>query len=290
MRRNFDRYKRICRPLSRHINLRQCRIAIVGAVTVATLLSWPTLFIYGARTIHAGVNRTVYGTECAVNDGMHESVYPSIYVSLLFVLFFLSTIVLCVLYANIAVRIWHGQKLHTDTRTKSASLPDCRRLNARGAGVVVTTAATEHNNFFEELTRSLQLRGKKKDGGVSLVVMPTSSFRRRKKAAYSRKRTTFIMFLMTVTSVISYLPYVIVSILRLAIPQQMMYYNEISDGAAVVTQLCLKSFLISSAVNPFIYGFCNQKFKLECAKLLSGVKCSLPQAEETESSETPPGT
>ncbi|XP_076438026.1 orexin/Hypocretin receptor type 1-like [Babylonia areolata] len=334
-----ERYRRICHPLSRHINLRQCRIAVIGAVIIAVLLSWPSLFIFGEKSVTTATTTTgaaavvfvvgvvlprgserVNGSalaqawcECGVKDSMRESVYPVMYFTLLFILFFLCSVLLCVLYVQIAFRIWRPRKLQTDisSRTKSASLPDCRRLNAvstngssggggsggggggggRGGGVNGT--ATMPAKLFEELTRSLQLRRKRDTATAApfnLVMIPTgTSFRRKKRAAYSRKRTTFIMFLMTLTSVVSYLPYILVSIAFVA---SRGLDRELEENAAAkaVVEVCLKSFLISSAVNPFIYGFCNQRFKKECSKLWQGFSCRARESETEETSETPPNS
>ena len=284
-----ERYRRICQPLSRHINLVQCRVAIVGAVIIALLLSGPSLFIFGEMVTVSGegVNRSVARRECGVKDGLQESVYPVLYFTLLFLLFFASSVILSCLYASIAFRIWRPRKLQTDTRTKSASLPDCRRLNAvTGATSARDATLPVANKLYEELTRSLQIRRKK--DAVNLLMVPTPSFRRKKRAAYSRKRTTFIMFLMTLTSVVSYLPYIIVSIAFVAWPGGQG--EERSVASIVVLELCLKSFLISSAVNPFIYGFCNQRFKKECGKLVQGFSCRVRDTEAEDTSDTPPNT
>lgn len=290
-----ERYRRICHPLSGHITLRQCRVAIAGALVIAFLLAWPTLVIFGGSTVPlspaaaathvvvGGNNTARVGVHCGVKDGMQGSVYPTVYFTFLFVLFFGATTCLCTLYALIALRLWRGQKLKTDSRTMSASLPDCRRLHACGVTAGGGGAVDMPAKLFEELTRSLQLRRRK--DAVNLVIVPTPSFRRKRKAAFSRKRSTFIMFLMTLTSLVSYLPYVIVSILFVAAPGLMLAGTSAMKSALL--NLCLKSYLISSAVNPFIYGFCNHKFKAECRRLVRGLKCSR-DVEEDSSDMTPP--
>ena len=278
-------------------------MAVVGSFVIAILLSSPSLFIFGERERVAvrgsgeGVNVNgsvvvvvgVVGRECRVRDGLEESVYPVLYFSLLFLLFFASSLVLAALYASIAFRIWRPRKLRTDTRTKSVSLPDCRRLNAvTGATSARDATLPAADKLYEELTRSLQIR-RKRDAVTHLLMVPTPSFRRKKRAAYSRKRTTFIMFLMTLTSVVSYLPYIVVSITSVAWPDgQRGGAGGVASRA--ILELCLKSFLISSAVNPFIYGFCNQLFKKECGKLLQGFRCRARDAETEDTSDTPPNT
>ncbi|KAK7091949.1 uncharacterized protein [Littorina saxatilis] len=397
-----ERYRRICHPLSRHITLRQCRIAIVVALVVAVLLSWPSLLVFGERTRHSrgwvnaggemvsnggemvhGGGETVNGggkmvnsggdrseeinadvrnsasvydadrvngtqgvtddkegdtggekfshsgsdgeevkmlavlrSGCGVKDSMQGTPYPAVYFSLLFVLFFVSSAIVCALYARIAFALWSPRKLQTDSRPKSVSLPDCSRLNTavftatrsatlgRGkkrradvSGGDVTGNDVVRNDLtlplprkkllYEELTRSLQLRRKR--DAVNLLVVPTPSIRRKKRAAYSRKRTTFIMFLMTLTSVVSYLPFILVSIAYVA-SARMREDSSVAEMAVI--ELCLKSFLISSAVNPFIYGLCNQQFKKECVKLLQGLKCRAREfrLEADDTSDTPPNT
>jgi hypothetical protein len=84
------------------------------------------------------------------------------------------------------------------------------------------------------------------------------------------QKITFMMIILTLLFEICYLPCLSVVCLRLSNPS---YYNKLSTAGKTVFQLLLKSYLLCSALNPFVYCFCNNEF-LE--GLLSILKAAFP--------------
>ena len=71
-------------------------------------------------------------------------------------------------------------------------------------------------------------------------------------------KTTLMLFLITLAYIISFFPYYIVAILRQSQPR---FVNQLSDGGHMAYHLFLRSYQLSSAINPIIYSFCNAKFR-----------------------------
>ena len=79
-----------------------------------------------------------------------------------------------------------------------------------------------------------------------------------KEASSNRiQKITIMMIILTVLYEICYLPCLSVVCLRLSNPT---FYNTLSKAGKTVFQLLLKSYLLCSAFNPFVYCFCNQEF------------------------------
>ncbi|XP_025102170.1 uncharacterized protein LOC112568871 [Pomacea canaliculata] len=89
--------------------------------------------------------------------------------------------------------------------------------------------------------------------------------RQQKRAFVSR--TTVMMFVLTVTSLVCYSPYMAVKIAKLE-------YVNVGLSAWTLNLNFLARFfpIINSVINPFIYSFCNSKFRLQCRQFFTKVR------------------
>lgn len=79
-------------------------------------------------------------------------------------------------------------------------------------------------------------------------------------------RSTLMLFLITIAYIVSFLPFYVLAIIR----QVYGGFVSESDGAGYMTYLVfLKSYLLSSAINPIIYSFCNAQFRTFCFDMFS---------------------
>ncbi|OWF49553.1 gastrin/cholecystokinin type B receptor-like [Mizuhopecten yessoensis] len=93
------------------------------------------------------------------------------------------------------------------------------------------------------------------------------------------KRYTIITLSISIAFVLSFLPYLsLVTWRTLASDYEP---NLLSESAMVAFQLFLRSFLISSASNPVIYGFLNTEFKAMVLRALRRVCCFCCMRKET---------
>lgn len=74
-------------------------------------------------------------------------------------------------------------------------------------------------------------------------------------------RSTLMLFLITIAYVISFLPFYIIVIAR---QSDSTFVSRMSKSGLAAYHLFLRSYLLSSAVNPFIYSFCNVQFREYC--------------------------
>ena len=135
------------------------------------------------------------------------------------------------------------------------------------AYAVFTIALLTVNILFDVLFIVIySIIGKKicYDGGFSKNRNRSSSlsgskiFNRRTSAS----KTTFMLFIVTMVFVISFVPYCVIVLIRHVTEGNM--YIKLNNHVKAVYLLCLRSHALSSAINPVIYSFVNVSFRRKC--------------------------
>lgn len=78
-------------------------------------------------------------------------------------------------------------------------------------------------------------------------------------------RTAFIMFLISLAFVISYLPLLCLLLIRTL---NSTFVVSLNDQQRTAYKFFLRSYLINCACNPVIYGLCDKRFRKHCKKLI----------------------
>ena len=93
------------------------------------------------------------------------------------------------------------------------------------------------------------------------------------------KHVTVMAIILTVTYEVCYLPCLVAVCIRLAYPG---HYMTLTTSGKRMFDLMLKSYLLNSAINPFIYCFCNREFRLGLYMLLRSFKVTfLPSKQDS---------
>lgn len=135
-----DRFRKICRPLSRQMSLRDVKIAMVAVLFAALLFAIPAAILYGIRTTDTA-EPGVFGHDCSTNDAVKDSMFPLVYNTILFVAFLILLITLSVLYA----KIWIEMKRH---RRYMARNSDASSIQVKGFSPKEGLSANEENNHL----------------------------------------------------------------------------------------------------------------------------------------------
>lgn len=88
-------------------------------------------------------------------------------------------------------------------------------------------------------------------------------------------RSTLMLFLITLAYILSFVPFYIIVIIR---QSDETFVLRLSKGELMAYHLFLRSYLLSSAINPFIYSFCNAQFREYCRDLFLHVILRRPQS------------
>ncbi|KAH3713136.1 alpha-2Db adrenergic receptor-like [Dreissena polymorpha] len=82
------------------------------------------------------------------------------------------------------------------------------------------------------------------------------------------KQVTLMLFIITVVFVVSFVPHLV---LMVTISIKSDFLKVMSPAGVAVYNLFLRSFVINNMANPIIYGFCDKKFRAECASVVCNV-------------------
>ncbi|KAL4237668.1 hypothetical protein ACF0H5_002382 [Mactra antiquata] len=74
-------------------------------------------------------------------------------------------------------------------------------------------------------------------------------------------RSTLMLFLITLAYIVSFMPFYVIAIIRQTYTN---FVSQLSPGGYMMYHVFLRSYLLSSAINPVIYSFCNSQFRTFC--------------------------
>lgn len=83
------------------------------------------------------------------------------------------------------------------------------------------------------------------------------------KQARARK-TAFLMFIITLGFILSFLPHLLLMLLRQI---KSDFVDNLSDTNTAVYKFFLRSYFLNSAINPIIYSICDSRFKSACKQI-----------------------
>ena len=289
-----DRFKRICRPWSNQFSASVSRNICIGCILVACVLTWPVLVFYGTRYVVIG---NAVGTACLVENSFDESSYPHIYFVFMMSLTILVFGSLSTLYYFVGLQIYKHKlfkqkrydkgkgkgkgkvksslgkineniepingysdqnvtdekietdKFELDSGKISTCMCECPKDNTNEIEVVdtLTTLEAGKANSHEISTT---------DGNIISSTEPCNC-----KCVNFRLRigkSTLMLFLITLAYIISFLPYYTLAIIRQSNEE---LFTQLSDTAYMAYHVFLRSYQLSSAINPIIYCFCNAQFR-----------------------------
>ena len=264
-----DRYLRICK-LGRQISVKIAKRLCVAAMMLGVLLSWPSIIIFGrsSEEVHPGV----VGIDCSTEDSMKHTVYPSLYYGFLGLLFVCCLTFFAVIYCQIGFQIWKQKKMKignnnrnsdpSKSRTFSNSStketdPTDNTTGEQNSDPISTDMSSDHESMPK---RKLNHHRDRRISSISVA-----SVKGAKKRQIKVTRTTVVLFAVTVAYVLSYLPFLILMVIRSV---KKDFEDNLSASGEVFYKFCVKSYFISNATNPLIYSFLNINFRKDANELL----------------------
>lgn len=283
----YDRYRRICK-LERNMNQKTTKSICVLSMVIGILAASPIFVFYGKETVHLK-NYNETGSACSISDLYRNSTALLAYFGLLVIYFVSCIVVIIFAYSRIRSGIVTSQAALNKTRTSL----DPRQMNAvrykvqgrRSSSAITnsevnifslsTTTNTEIENRDRETissTASTALGQSNVNNQTSLhQTLPTNEsmtmkIHRRRTLHRRTRRMTLVFMYITIGFVLSFLPYLIAAIL-LSTTEHLE--ETLGEEMHVFFKFCLKSYFLSSVVNPLIYGFFGSRFRKECNRCFS---------------------
>ncbi|XP_052251767.1 vasopressin V1b receptor-like [Dreissena polymorpha] len=289
----LDRYLKVCRPLKKQIVDFGDRKACIIATLLAGLFSVPYLAIYGHRTVplsYGGFN--ISGSECSIDDVYIEASDSYLGVAFLgfnLILFVSAILYLIIIYGLICHTIrrnYNFNAFHSKSTTKSCCFKSGRE-DTTNTDTADADLSVEHGTNQEELTPESvktisecvtanqtvseiacpnQITQIHDETGKKIVrrTLSNTMIRHTGKGTHVKERNSFkitmMMLTITVVFIVTYLPFISVSILD---GMDADFWKGLSKTQIRLFEWLLRIYVLNNAINPFIYCFWDAKFRQE---------------------------
>ena len=237
---SVDRYLNLCRRQSRLLfTPSRAKKVCVFCIFLSVVFAWPTAIFAGEGKITIEVNGTrVEGTECT--SFMEENplgMNPKAYIFALNTVFFVSLMTMSSLYISIATKLFR------------------RRRGSVHNGLLFVQTSKE--------AEKLQLGTTRKDIDLEKCGYAIG------KRGIKMKGSTVIFYSVTIVFILGFLPHLVVRIIKLTGGE------FVGHGMDLLYNFCVRSYLINSAANPFIYSLLHTRFRKEVKHTFQNCfKCS----------------
>lgn len=245
----FDRYYKICK-LGKHYTLRKAKILCGVSIALGVLLSWPTLAISDQHVI---------GVDCSTNDDYHGTIFAMLYYVLLFVSFLVCFAILTGLYARIGLEVYRRRNRNISDHMPASPSTSFRFLSK----------IPNNNHPSDDMSVDLSSDAIEPDR-ININSSKNNKKKKRNKNEMNVRRTTMVLFAVSVAFVISFLPFLICMLLYEVIDG---IEDTMDQTGLLVYTFALKIFFVNNAINPIIYSFLNINFRRGAAQALRRLCC-----------------
>ncbi|XP_046583944.1 neuropeptide Y receptor type 4-like [Haliotis rubra] len=257
------RHKKVCYPTGPQTSIKAAFIAIFLSCVSSFTFSIPPTILYGGQTkvLSEGVNATL----CTTSDFYVNTRLPLAYNGFQFVLFVAAMATLSTLY----VRIWKGVARFADVKKWSWKNKDVDNSDSGFVSknhVSVSKHSTQESVSFEV---HVSTTGKGKTPPLSdksCLGRSDTIIRRPSKRQRTARRTTLMLFIISLAFVVSFLPHLTLMAVR-ALHRDRI--ENLAGPALAAYNIFLRSYFINCAANPFIYSYCNVNVRKEIAAVVS---------------------
>ncbi|XP_063407008.1 cholecystokinin receptor type A-like [Mytilus trossulus] len=299
------------RSLNITITTLHAKIIVVVSVLIALALSSPVLVLYGTYTLPltAGVTAStcLIVNEYAETNYPFVTIVCLTVIHLLFDILFITFYGLIsgkvvsnkrtfsTIIRNNSSNRSQEQSIESKTivlsnegnQNENVSLTNTASDKTKYDDVFLDHIAEDGNEYGQQspalnkrIIKPIKIAGRKKSSSTSTAYSRRSckslrlgsSFANETNVhgrTYKASRTTFMLFIVTLAFMVTFAPYCIVALLRNL--EGVGYYSKLTDIQKTVYQLFLRSYFLSSAINPIIYSFLNQSFKSRSKIILKNI-------------------
>lgn len=255
----FDRYKRICKPLSWQFSMFSARVALACIIVGALVLSvrdWFILDVVRVDIMSNNHNETVkafYCTHSKAKGGMQTAIKTFHLID--FTFFILVILANFILYGFVAKAIWTAR-----LRTKKYSRNGQNANKSDSSGV--TKVCDQETSVVSISDIKVTDKEISTDSTGPTPVLQNFKPLRRCHSYHAERKVSIMMMAVTIGSIASFVPYFIVNLAIKA--NSKTSEQEFNVGV----QIALRSYMLNNAINPFLMGVFNREFKRFVKKLL----------------------
>ncbi|XP_061181498.1 cholecystokinin receptor type A-like [Saccostrea echinata] len=293
----FDRLQRICKPFKIQLSISTAKKIVAVSMLASLAVAWPSLLIYGTAKVPVTVGENkIYAKMCLYSDNIR--IDPTVFV------FFIMTgnsvldVFFLVVYGIILYHVKNaGKELRKMSRANLYSDSGCRKMSLtdgsnHNCSHNVTSVEKTSNKEIQktskgEIKPSTNRRSSPEEPLTAATKRKLFSEGRQNHLSYTcygesrrtifstqdnyrKRKTTIMLFAVTLLFIISFVPYTVLMTIRNFDSE---FYSRLSDSEKTAYHFFIRSFFLSNALNPLIYGFVSEHFRSECKSVLKNIMC-----------------
>ncbi|CAG2257235.1 unnamed protein product [Mytilus edulis] len=190
---------------------------------------------------------------------MHGKIFPTIYVYVLVVGQAITDMLLIIFYSLVGreVCVRKAQRRHRRSLRMSTEISQMRNSLDFSDETPSPNSSSEPSSRFSFIFR----RETSNESSSKSAELARSISRQSRGSSIRRQvlsKTTIMMFLVTVTFILSFVPHTVAVIIRY---QAKTIVQSLTVSGMTTYQLCLRSYFMNSVLNPFIYCFVSKQFR-----------------------------
>lgn len=261
----INRYRKVCRPHGWQIKFRTAKILTGVTVAAAFLFSVPTFWLYGVKSyVLTGHNITVI--TCGFSEGASNSPLAFYFVLFGMILTTACLATICILYCFI--RRGMKQQLQKEqkrrqqsTRTNSHDVPE--RASRRSLLEVfrLRTLGKESNKGDNS-----EMEHQRAEQSTKTCIGEEESTSQLQSSKSMMRNTTFSLFLISLAFILSYLPTLLLLLIR-SINSE--FEANLTDTERGVIKFFIRLCWLNCALNPFLLALSDSEFRTHCKDIVS---------------------
>lgn len=247
-----DRFKKLCKPTEPQMSMKTTKIISSVIFGVGLLLSWPSLVTYGSIKVPIpnDIDSRLMGSDCTTTKDRTYRIYVFVFNFIHVMMFFICSTVLIVLYSVIG----KSMSQHNDRM----------RRYRNGRRVTFSTSATNSkdesvNEYVVHAGAAATISNLQGSDTSQSPKTPNTEGERSRTINKETIKLTMIMIVVTAVFIISFVPYLSLTIWRIYEGKHEAEF--LSGGSLVAFKIGSRSFLLNSSLNPWVYGIFNSSFR-----------------------------
>ncbi|KAH9508255.1 hypothetical protein Btru_050608 [Bulinus truncatus] len=268
------RYRKVCAPFDIQISPKHVKIFSVCVAVTSLVISGPFSLVHGLQVTQT-YQPGVCGLQCGIDPDLKDSPWPMVINVSSIGMVAVCCAVLSVIYLKIGQQArLHGMKFkHKQSCIKSA-LYDSNRT---GPYTVITESSTmsqsdsvtdpiDSETFcHQELCQNTDRQKPAPSVRFMTAVSPLAKPAAKSDRKHVNGRTTRMLLTITVVYILTNMTTLLLMLVK---APAFEVSKTLGAAESAVFNFFICSFLVNSAVNPFIYSFWNQNFRQECRRVL----------------------
>lgn len=263
-----DILHRINVPFAKHLTSRKAKIACFVCMLVAMIFMWPSWLIFGVdrNKILSTPHGNITISPCLM-DSRYKP-YQRIFFTYLSSTTILCLVILSILYGTVGCKLYKDSK--NWTRSGSSHSWTSGRLDCEKNNNEDNDKNSQNKKRTESSNEGKRKLSKSRSNSITSVMSSMINRTLSRKSSILPKlslgkRTTIMLFVVTVIYTVSFIPYMVLATVRALNPD---FVRSMSTPSQMVYHLVKRSYLINSAINPIVYSLCNGRFRSKCKMVL----------------------